>query len=372
MQNMKRYTLQSILYAGALSILTMACENQEIAFPNYGKSTVYFAYQYPVRTIVLGEDIYDTSLDNEGRCEIYATMGGVYENNKKIDIDIEVDNALCNNLFLDGGFTVPVQPMPANYYTLSGNTISLNHKLQGAVGVQLTDAFFADPNAIQNTYVIPVRMTDVKNADAILSGKAKVEDPDRTNAAHWDVQPKDYVLYFVKFINPWHSNYLRRGKDEIIVNGVPSTVIRHQPSVETDEVRKLSTLSLHELQYPQDYKGYSGLDLKFALKLNFSEDENCTVTPIAPEYNVNDSVRVFNIVATGNGAFVKKGEKLSWGNKDRDALYVAYNVSYEVETKYPNAGFPDRFDAVSYITTDTLVVRDRGVKVEVVTPFYNE
>jgi len=93
---------------------------------------------------------------------------------------------------------------------------------------------------------------------------------------------------------------------------------------------------------------------------------------MATIHQVNDSVRVYNIAATGNGAFVKKGEKKSWGNKDRDALYLEYNVSYEVETKYPNSGLPDRLDQVSYVTSDTLVVRDRGVKVEVITPFYKE
>jgi hypothetical protein len=371
---MKRYNLQSILCAGVLSVLTMSCENQDIEFPDYDKSTVYFAYQYPVRTIVLGEDIYDTSLDNEHKCEIYATMGGVYENNKKIDIDIAVDNTLCSKLFFDAAFNVPVQPMPANYYTLSDDQISLDHKLQGAVGVQLTDAFFADPNAIQNTYVIPLRMVNVTNADAILSGVAKVDEPDRLNTAHWDIQPKDYILYFVKYINPWHSNYLRRGKDQITVNGVTSTVTRHQPTVEADEVRGLRTLSMKDLKYPQDYKSYAGLNLNFALKLTFSEDEKCIVSPSTTEYYVNDSVRVYNISATGNGAFVKKGEKESWGNKDRDALYLQYNVTYQVETKYPNAGtpIPDRLDEVSYVTTDTLVVRDRGVKVEVLTPFYKQ
>jgi hypothetical protein len=372
MQNMKRYKLQSILCGGVLSILTMSCENQDITFPDYDKSTVYFAYQYPVRTIVLGEDIYDTSLDNQHKCEIYATMGGVYENDKKIDIEIAVDNSLCSNLFFDGAFTVPVQPMPANYYTLSGDQILLNQKLQGAVGVQLTDAFFADPDAMQNTYAIPLRMIDVKNADEILSGIPKVQEPDRLNASHWDVLPKDYVLYFVKFINPWHSNYLRRGKDQITVNGVPSTVTRHQATVEADEIRALSTLSLQDVKFPQDYKTYSGLNLNLSLKLSFDESEDCTVTPVATSYQLNDSVRVYNITANGNGAFVKKGEKKSWGNKDRDALYLAYNVSYEVETKYPNAGFADRLDQVSYATTDTLVVRDRGVKVEVLTPAYKE
>jgi hypothetical protein len=369
---MKRYNLQSILCAGVLSALAMSCENQEIKFPDYDKSTVYFAYQYPVRTIVLGEDIYDTSLDNEHKCEIYATMGGVYENDSKIDIGIAVDNSLCDNLFFDGAFSVPVEPMPAGYYTLSADKISLDHNLQGAVGVQLTDAFFADPDALKNTYVIPLRMVDVTHADAILSGVPKVQEPYRLNPAHWDIQPKDYVLYFVKYINPWHANYLRRGKDQITVNGVASTVVRHQPTVEADEIRALSTLSLQELKYAQDYKTYSGLNLNLSLNLEFNEAEQCTVTTATTAYDLNDSVRVSNITATGNGAFVKKGEKKSWGNKDRDALYLQYNVSYQVETKYPNAGLPDRLDEISYVTTDTLVVRDRGVKVEVLTPFYKD
>lgn len=372
MQNMKRYNLQSILCGGVLSVLTMSCENQDIEFPDYEKSTVYFAYQFPVRTIVLGEDIYDTSLDNEHRCEIYATMGGVYENDKKIDIEIAVDDALCTNLFFDGAHTMPVQPMPENYYSLAADQISLDHKLQGAVGVQLTDAFFADPDALQNTYAIPLRMVDVNRADGILSGVAKVQEPDRMNAGHWDIQPKDYVLYFVKFINPWHSNYLRRGKDQVTVNGVTTSVIRHQPTVEADEIHALSTLSLQDIKFPQNYKLYSGLNLNLSLKLSFDESQDCAIAPVTTSYQLNDSVRVYNIAATGNGAFVKKGEKKSWGNKDRDALYLAYNVSYEVETKYPNAGFADRLDQVAYATTDTLVVRDRGVKVEVLTPFYKE
>src|SRR5688500_1583258 len=153
-EDMKRYKLLSILCIGIFTVLMMSCENQEIEFPDYDKSTVYFAYQYPVRTIVLGEDIYDNTLDNEHKCEIYATMGGVYENKKKIDIDFAVDNALCNNLFYDAKFKFPVRPMPSNYYTLASNQISLDNNLQGSVGVQLTEAFFADTMALKNRYVI--------------------------------------------------------------------------------------------------------------------------------------------------------------------------------------------------------------------------
>lgn len=366
---MKRNNILSIFCAGTLAVL-MACENQEVEFPDFGTSSVYFAYQYPVRTIVLGEDIYDTKLDNEHKFEIYATIGGVYENKKKIDIGIEVDNSLCDNLYFDGGFSSPVQAMPSSHYTLQSNQISLDQAIQGAVGVQLTDAFFADPNALNSTYVVPLRMTSVTNADSILSGVPKVENPNRLVAADWDVLPKDYVLYCVKFINPWHANYLRRGRDEITVNGVTSTVTRHKPNVENDELRKLTTRSLNELTYPMDYRNEAGLNLNLSLRVSFDENQNCAVAPVVDAYQVNDSVRVYNIAAAGNGSFVKRGEKNSWGNKDRDALYLQYNVSYEVETIYPNAGLPLKVEQVSYATSDTLVVRDRGVKTEVFTPAF--
>jgi len=360
------------LCIGIFTVLTMSCENQDIEFPDNDKSAVYFAYQYPIRTIVLGEDIYDNTLDNERKCEIYATMGGVYANKTKIDIDIAVDNGLCDNLFFDAGHTLPVQPMPSNYYTLAANQISLDGSLQGAVGVQLTEAFFADEDALRNTYVIPLRMTNVTNADSILSGLPKVEDPSRANASHWDVLPKDYVLYCVKFINTWHAFYLRRGKDMITRDGVASTVTRHKPYVEQDEVRQLTTLSLNELLYPMDYKNQAGQNLNFELKLSFDESQACTVKPITTSYQLNDTVSVQNIAVTGGGAFVKKGEKKSWGNKDRDALYLQYNVSYEIETQYPNAGLPNKVEQVMVSTADTLVVRDRGIKAEVFTPAYKE
>ncbi|GAF04032.1 hypothetical protein JCM21142_72725 [Saccharicrinis fermentans DSM 9555 = JCM 21142] len=90
---------------------------------------MYFAYQYPVRTIVLGDDIVDNSMDNAHKCKIYATMGGVYANPKKIDIDIEVNEALCDHLYFKDGTSV--QAMPAEYYSLASNVISLAHSFQG-------------------------------------------------------------------------------------------------------------------------------------------------------------------------------------------------------------------------------------------------
>ncbi len=59
----------------------------------------------------------------------------------------------------------------------------------------------------------------------------------------------------------------------------------------------------------------------------------------------------------GTGKFVSKGDKNSWGNKDRDVLYLDYTVNY---------------GDIQVVTKDTLVVRDRGVKAEWFTPVLND
>ena len=113
-------------------------------------------------------ETFDTSLDNDHKCIIYGTIGGSYKG-KDVVIDVDVDNSLVENLYFADGS--PVQAMPENYYTLAGDKLNYGGTHLGGVEVQLTDAFFADPDAIKNTYVIPVVMTDiVKGADQIKSG----------------------------------------------------------------------------------------------------------------------------------------------------------------------------------------------------------
>jgi hypothetical protein len=341
---MKRIKILSILSAGIFALLTMiSCENQDVDFPDFEYTTVYFPYQYPVRTIVLGEDIYDNSLDNEHKCKIYATMGGVYENEKNIEIDISVDDALCDNLYFDEGST-PVLPMPDDYYSLATNKITLEGELEGGVEVQLSDAFFADPNSLENTYVIPLKMNSVTNADSILSGVSMVDAPIRTNAADWEIQPKDFVLYCVKFINPWHANYLRRGEDVITEGGETRTEVRHEEYVEDDEVVSLETASLNSVIFPVSTTDGTNT-LTCELILTFDDNNNCTITSGTTGYT-----------ASGTGEFVKDGDKNSWGNKDRDVLYLDYEIDFQIK---------------QYQTRDTLVVRDRGVTIETFSPSYS-
>lgn len=341
--NMKRFKVLVIVVTVFTGLFLTSCENQDVEFPDFEYSTVYFPYQYPVRTIVLGDDIVDNTLDNEHKCKIYASMGGVYSNTKNIDIDIQVNNALCDNLFYEDGSAV--LPMPADYYSLAGNTISLEKSLQGGVEVQLTDAFFADAEAISNTYVIPLEMTHVINADSILSGVAKVDNPAKCNSSDWEVAPKDYILYCVKYINPWDGNYLRRGEDVITEGGSSTTVQRAEESVEKDEVCSLTTASLNTVEFPVTVVNASGENEVCTLLLTFDSENKCTV-----------STSTEGFTASGTGSFVEDGEQNSWGNKDRNAIYLNYTI--EMTGK-------------QIATEDILVARDRGVSGEFFSPQYN-
>lgn len=340
---MKRTNLYSVIAAGIAICFASSCRNNDIEFPDFDYSAVYFAYQTPVRTLVMGEDTYDTSMDNAHKCQIYATMGGVYSNDKKIEIDVLVDNDLCTNLYFEDGVS-PVKAMPESYYTLSADKIILDKNIMGAVDVQFTDAFFNDPDALKNTYVIPLRMTNVTNADSILLGTPKVADAPWTDNSMWDVAPKNYVLYCVKYINEWHANYLRRGVDVITEDGKTTTNVRHSEYVEDDEICSITTKDLNTAIFPVSTAISSSESLKCDLVLSFDENKDCKITSGTVGYT-----------ASGTGKFVKDGDKNSWGNKDRDVLYLEYEVDFGVR---------------KYQTKDTLVVRDRGVKLETFTPVY--
>lgn len=344
---MRKVNLYSILLAGIAALGITSCENGDAEFPNYDNSAVYFAHQTPVRTLVMGEDTYDTSLDNAHKCKIYATMGGAYAGSGSTVIDIMVDDELCDNLYFADGVT-PVRPMPANYYTLSSEQITLNEfeNLMGAVEVTFSDAFFEDPASTENTYVIPLRMVNVVNADSILSGVPRTPNAAWTNSAMWDTAPKNYVLYCVKYINKWHATYLRRGIDQITENGSTTTNVRHEQYIEDDEICNVTTKDLHTAIFPVSTT-VGQETLTCDLVLTFNDNDECTITSGTEGFT-----------ASGNGKFVVDGDKASWGNEeDRNALYLDYNID---------------FGAKQYNTKDTLVVQTRGVAYEEFSTVYKE
>ncbi|MDT0685022.1 DUF5627 domain-containing protein [Autumnicola psychrophila] len=328
-----------------IPLIFASCENEDWEFPDFEYQTVYFAHQYPVRTITLGEDIFDTTLDNEWKFEIMATTGGVYENVNDVVIDVTIDNTLVDGLSFENDREI--MAMPNNYYDMSSDNIVIpSGSVTGGVEVQLTEAYFADPLSIQRNYVIPVRMTNVQQADSILVGEPLSVDARRTLESDWVVQPKDFVLYAVKYINRLHGYYLRRGEDVIVgKNGnteLDQTIVRSEEFVEDDEVVMLATQSLNEILFPLTFKASDETNINVPLILTFDEEGNITVGTSSNEFTV-----------TGSGEFVKDGEENSWGNQDRDAIYLNYEVDLE------------NFHVSS---ADTLVLRNRGVEMELFTP----
>lgn len=350
--------MKKLFLFSAILMTLASCHNKDWHFDDYGTRSVYFAYQYPVRTITLGEDpSTNNSLDNQHKCKIMITTGGGYTNPDDIVIGYEVDEDMCKNIKFGGSADDfndmdVIKAMPKSYYTLSSDRMVIPAgKLSGGVEVQLTEDFFADKDAIKNTYVIPIKLTDIiAGADTILSGKPLVSNPDFFNAEHWDVVPKNYILYCIKYINPWHATYLRHGKDNITGKtgntGISGEIVRHNAYVEKDEVIKLSTVSMSEVKYELGIKDESGVNHPYNVILKFDENNNCTVS--------SDTEGCTITPVADKCKFVSKGEKNSWGAEDRDAIYLEYDVDIE--------------NIATCHTTDTLVVRNRGVVMELFTP----
>ena len=357
---MKKYIYGVAL--GALSLTYMSCYNADREFPDYeGGTTAYFAYQYPVRTLVLGNDIYDNTLDNAHKCQIWSTMGGAY-GGRDAYVDIVVDPTLCDNLYFTnegGNAAAPVLPMPTDYYKLSSNVIPYNGEPRGYVEVQFTDAFFNDPKAVENTYVIPLLMKSVRGIDHILTGTPREGlTPSRTNTEDWDILAKDYVLYCVKYMNPWQAKYIRRGVDQVTEKGKATTVVRKDMSLvntdlehykenpvnQNDEICSIKTKNMTQAIFPVSFKT-SEASISCNLILTFNGNQ-CTIS-------TDDE----NVTATGSGEFIAKGTEkqeykdYQWGSNNgepvqRDILRLAYDVK-----------FNDKDIQVS--TTDTLVVQTR-------------
>ena len=297
---MKRY-IKMVAALLALMASFTACENGDQTFEDYeGGTTAYFAYQSPVRTIVLGDDEYDTTLDKAHKLKILATFGGSY-NGRNATVNVAVDNSLCDNLtFADG---TPVKAMPKEYYQLSTTAFNFNGGMQGGTEVQLTDDFFKDPDAVKNTYVIPLVMQNQTGFDRIATGTLKEgKTGSRTNASIWETAPRDYVMYCVKYQNKYSGWWL--------TNHNTST-----ENIEKASQVQITTRTLNSSVYTVEFQEGSKI-LKADLLLTFDDKENCTITSLTE-----------GVKATGSGSWADNGIH-SWNNKDRDLMELNAEITF--------------------------------------------
>jgi hypothetical protein len=318
----------------------VSCQNDDWEFPDFDYTTAYFPYQFPVRTLVLGDYYFDNSNDNAHKFMISATMGGVYRNERDVTVDFVVDETLTENLYNNNTGGLPIKAMPSAYYTLSSGQIVIpKGQTYGSVEVQLTDAFFADTLAIGQHYVIPLRMVSA-STDSVLQGQAGVSNPDPRVASNWVIAPKDFTLFGVKYVNPYHGKYLMRGASEIKdASDTPiDTIVYRQKYVEKNPVVTVSTASLNSVTYSNTIRASSGSPGTFKMLITFDENGNGVITN-------SEDTPAFPL--SGTGKYVKDAEE--WGNEKRDVIYLDYQITEGTNTHY---------------VADTLVFRDKAVKFE--------
>ena len=291
--------LNKLFFAGLAALGLCACSSGDQNFPDFDYQTVYFAKQYPVRTVELGNDDYvDLTMDNQHKVVIKATMGGAYDNRRDITVNIAVDPTLCNGLTFKGSGD-EVTPMPESYYRLASNQITIpKGEISAGVEIELTDDFFADSKSLTNHYVIPVRMVSASGVDSVLSNK-------------------NFVLYAVKYINRYQAIYLNQKNN--------------------DETFNVTTAGLNTALLNYAAKDSNGKSHNCQLELNFSADGNCTVTTSTDDFAVQ-----------GTGRFVETDETQLLGARHPDTLYLKFTVS--------NASL-----GINANEDYTLVVRNRGV-----------
>ena len=342
---MIRYFLILIIVIGVAS-----CDNFEMDHPDFDYTAAFFPYQFPVRTLVLGDYIYDNTNDNDHKFVISVAMGGVYNNERDRVFGFELDESFCNEVLFDNGDTV--RAMPRDYYTLSSeNQIVIpKGKFNGGVEVQLTDAFFNDSIAYTSGYVIPLRLTGSSDVDKILVGTPSLDNADPRVAGQWIEPPKNFTMFAVKYINEYHGTYFHYGQSNVrdAANTVLEDSVYQATYIESNGTTKLRTI------------GRNQVSLNMFLRSDVMRvEENSVLIPIEVDMILDfDGVNCTVTAAEGSpytisGTGVFKAKEYTWGNKSRDGIELNFTVSDGANT---------------YEASDVLVIRDRAVVMEVFSP----
>jgi len=366
-----------------------ACKNFDIEHPPFDYTSVYFSNQFPVRTIILGDYLYPNENDNAFKCVIYAHIAGVYNNKSDRKISIEVDDNLCDDLLFSGSGGNAILPMPKNYYTLSSATelVIPKGKMMGGVEVQLSDAFFEDPASIKNTYVIPIRLTDTKDVDSILMGRPRegLSNPDVRIMDDWEIAPKFYTLYCVKFINEYDAVYLHYGDSKVSnATETKEDSVYKEKHVEFNRTLKLATTGRRIVQ-SMDIP-FRSILLKgmYQLQLDFDGSNKCTISgageysrdakidnpdfdPNEPDNDDNPSIisvtynTIYRVVALDQGEYVAKSDDpyTSWSDQTHG---VINNLKYRVVVDTTDD--PDVDPSLVYEAKETMVYQLRDVVFE--------
>jgi len=357
-------------YIGLMLVALMlaSCTNQDRDFEDFTTQSVYFPLQYPIRTIVLGEDRIDNSIDLEKAFNIGVSVGGMYENTSDRIVEFILDPSIFPDVTAPvlkdtlygkdmNGVNSKLEILPANYYSMvpTAEVIVPKGSFNGLIRVNLTDDFFNDPNAFKLKYVLPLRITAIPDGFTLLTGKVaapSIVTPRWYVIADWATGylPKDFTLFAVKFINPWHGTFFHRGVQ--IKDGLPDKTF-HAIDISANQTAKIETVGLEEATYNRMGEK---LGTTYKSLLTFSDD----VSGVG-DVTVSQAPGTTYTI-TGSGKYYKSstpfGKENGW---TVDPITGQIKGSLTITLNFTVQGLPG---ATTYQFTDTLVFRSNDVKYE--------
>lgn len=326
-------------------VFLFGCTNRDIEFDDYQYQSIFFPYQMPIRTLVLGDEaVGDNSIDRERAFSIGLTMGGVYENDKNREITVAYAPELAENM-IDAATGDTLELLPESYYDaafMDGGSHLITipaGQMSGKTRVDLRDEFFQDPLTADFHYVIPLRIIDA-GQDTILSGLPGPgqDDPDPRNPDHWNLLPKNFTLFGIRYTNEVHGYYLYRGQRR---NTATDEITSYSERFLTDNpLTLLATTALDE-----NIMGHAAgfaTDETFRMLLDFNHDnQTLTVSQL-------DSA---SAVVSGSGIYFTstEAEAEAYNNNKHRSIYLEYT-------------YTDGTD--SYAVNDSLVFVDTDVRFE--------
>ncbi|MDO4496558.1 MAG: DUF1735 domain-containing protein [Bacteroidales bacterium] len=340
---MKNINIIKAMAAGVLFAGFASCENRDIEFDDYeGGISVYFAYQTPIRSMMLGTNDNGSTADDETHtCRIATTMGGSYTG-KDISVYAKIDESLIQNLYFDAACTKPVKVLPSSYYNydeVKNAVFNYNGTMAGGVDVKLTDAFFADPlcAAGEVNYVIPMVIEDVTNGCKINRGTLGpgFESANRFDGAAWTVMPQDYVLYSVQYVSKYEGFYLPKGSVTTTAPGV-------------NDIKKLEygdwerVPAAEHLHFTTRLKDQVVLPIKAVVGnqtfstevvVNFSANNGTVVNSGKAIWEHDGISEEIDVTFSGSATYTDKDAKYNWAEKDRAGMKFNYTADFSGKAK---------------------------------------
>ncbi|WP_157493614.1 DUF1735 domain-containing protein [Draconibacterium sediminis] len=246
-----------IIYCLLVLPLLWGCSEYEDYVEDYDYSAVYFGTQKPLRTVVARDVM---------QFKFGVALGGKRENTVSETAKYVIDPNLLQTVEGADQFTL----LPTDYYTLSddGEFVVSAGEFIGDVTLTLDKALFtADPDAVANTYALPVRVTEA-TTDTVLAGM-------------------DYSIIVVKYISPYHGTYYSKGVEyELDGTGTQvNSVVFSNKDLSKNMTKDFSTLALNTISTDKISAATNG-----QIDLTVGTDNSVEITTTAVDVSENNSV----------------------------------------------------------------------------------